>query len=138
MATLFLASFFVTAIFGIGLLFVPAALLEPFGVTINNTAALFARLFGSALISLAIILSFTKNSKSFKLKQGVIYGLFTYYLLSTILLCIARLTHLVNGLGWSLVALHAIFTLWFGAYLFTKETQPPKKSARQKADRAAN
>ncbi|MGA2489394.1 MAG: hypothetical protein ABSF99_04300 [Anaerolineales bacterium] len=120
MDTLFLVSLIVSAVFGIGFLFIPGPMLGPFGVTLNATATTFARLFGSTLISFAILLWFARQSKVIMLKKGLVYSLFTYYLVSSILLVITQLSGLMNALGWSIVGLHVILMVWFGVFLFKK------------------
>jgi hypothetical protein len=50
MDTLFLVAMIVEALFGIGFVLVPGPMLNPFGVSLNDVATTFARLFGSGLI----------------------------------------------------------------------------------------
>jgi hypothetical protein len=126
--SLFLVTLIFTAIFSAGLLAVPTLLLGVFGMSLNASAGILARLFGSALISLTIILGFARNSISIRLKQGVIYGMFTYYLLSIILFTIARVSGLTNTLGWALVGFQGLFMSLFGAFLFRDEHKSPDEA----------
>jgi hypothetical protein len=120
MKTLFLAYMIVEAIFGIGFLFAPAILMGPMGVTLDATSANFARLLGTLILSIPVLLFFARKSTSTEFKRGVAYSLFTYLLLSTILLFITQLNGLMNGMGWGIVILHLVFMIWFGYYLFIK------------------
>jgi hypothetical protein len=120
MNTLFLVSMIFEAIFGIGFIFAPHLLLGPMGVTLDETAMAFARLFGSALISFPLILYFARRSSDLEFKKGVIKSMFVYYLVSTILLLITQFKGQMNAMGWSVVVLHVLFTLWFGRFLFKK------------------
>ncbi len=43
--------------------------------------------------------------------------MFVYFLVSTVLLLTTQLGGLMNALGWILVALHVLFTIWFGTFL---------------------
>jgi hypothetical protein len=117
MNTLFLFSMIVEAIFGIGFILAPGALLAPMGVTLNEVATTFARLFGSAIISFPILLWFARKSDKVEFKKGAVNSLFVYYLVSSVLLLITELRGQMNAMGWSVVVLHLVFTLWFGYFL---------------------
>ena len=136
MDILFIFSLIINAVLGAALLAIPALLLGRFGLSLDATAAILARLFGATLISLAIILGFARNSISVRLKQGVIYGMFTYYLLSVILFTIARVTGLTNTLGWGLVVLQGLFMSLFGSFLIREEHKPPEESSPHRHSRS--
>ena len=120
MDTLFLVALIVEALFGIGFLIIPGPMLGPFGVTLDATATTFARLFGSALISFPFLLWFARKSDKPEFKKGVVYSLFAFYLLSTIILVMTQLAGLMNGLGWIVIGIHAILLVWFGYFLVKK------------------
>lgn len=117
MNTLFLVYLIVEAIFGIGFLFVPGLMMDPMGVTLDETSITFARLFGSLIISMPVLLFFARKSASSEFKRGVVYCIFIYLLASTIILLITQLNGQMNAMGWSIVFLHLVFMLWFGYYL---------------------
>jgi hypothetical protein len=87
------------------------------GVTLDETSTTFARLFGSLIISIPVLMFFVRKSASTEFRRGVVYCIFTYLLFSTILLLITQLKGLMNSMGWSIVILHFVFMLWFGYYL---------------------
>jgi len=117
MKTLFLVYMIVEAIFGIGLLFAPALLIGPMGVTLDETSSSLARLLGTLILSLPVLFYFALKSSGIEFKRGVVYSAFIYLLLSTILLLITQLNGLMNSMGWSIVILHFVFMIWFGYYL---------------------
>ena len=117
MNTLFLVYLIVEAIFGIGFLFAPGLMMGPMGVTLDETSTTFARLFGSLIISIPVLLFFARKSASSEFKRGVVYSVFIYLLASTIILLVTQLKGLMNPLGWGIVILHFVFMLWFGYYL---------------------
>jgi hypothetical protein len=117
MNTLLLVYMIVEAIFGIGFLLAPGLLMGPMGVTLDETSTTFARLFGTLIISIPVLLFFTRRSAGTGFKKGVVYAAFTYLFLSTILLLITQLNGLMNGLGWGIVILHFVFMIWFGYYV---------------------
>jgi hypothetical protein len=120
MNTLFLVYLIVEVIFGIGFLFVPGLMMNPMGVTLDETSTTFARLFGSLIISIPVLLFFARKSASSEFKRGVVYCIFIYLLASTIILLITQIKGLMNAMGWSIVILHLVFMLWFGYYLINQ------------------
>jgi hypothetical protein len=120
MNTLFIVYLIVEAIFGIGFIFAPGIMLDPMGVTLDETSTTFARLFGSALISFPVLLFFARRSASAEFKRGVVYSLFIYLIASTIILLITQLKGQMNAMGWTIVILHLVFLLWFGYYLINQ------------------
>jgi hypothetical protein len=121
MKTLFLVYMIVETIFGIGFLFAPGLLMGPMGVTLDETSATFARLLGTLILSIPVLLFFARKSSSTDFKTGVVYSFFIYLLLSTILLLITQLKGLMNVMGWGIVFLHFAFMIWFGYYLIKPE-----------------
>jgi len=123
MNTLFLVYLIVEAIFGIGFLFVPGLMMDPMGVTLDEISTTFARLFGSLIISIPVLLFFARKSASIEFKRGVVYCIFIYLLASTIILLITQIKGLMNAMGWSIVFLHLVFLLWSGYYLIKQVTR---------------
>ena len=117
MNTLFLVYLIVEAIFGIGFLFVPGLMMAPMGVTLDETSITFARLFGSLIISIPVLLFLARKSANTEFKRGVVYSIFIYLLLSTTILLITQIKGLMNSMGWGIVILHLLFMLWFGYFL---------------------
>jgi len=114
MNTLFLVYLIAEALFGLGFLFLPAALMGPMGVTLDETSITFARMFGSLIISIPFLLYFARKSANPEFKKAVVYCVLVYLFVSTIILLLAQLRGLMNSLGWSVVLLHFAFFLWFG------------------------
>ena len=90
------------------------------GVTLDETSTTFARMVGSLIISLPVLLFFARKSASSEFKRGVVYCIFTYLFASTIILLITQIKGLMNAMGWSVVILHLVFLLWFGYYLINQ------------------
>jgi len=125
MNTLFIVYLIVEAIFGIGFLFVPDLMMGPMGVTLDETSTNFARLFGSLIISIPVLLYLARKSASIEFKRGVVYCVFIYLLLSTVLLLISQLKGSMNSMGWGIVFLHLGFMLWFGYYIINQGKSKP-------------
>ena len=118
MGTLFTVTFIVELIFGIGFIAVPDFLLGNFGVTSTPDLVFMARLFGSALLAFSTLLWYARGSKSTDLQKAAARSFFLYFLVSTILIVLAQLGGLFNIMGWSMVAMHGGFMIWFGAFAF--------------------
>jgi hypothetical protein len=119
MKTLFLVYLLIEAVFGIGFLFFPSLMMDPMGITLDETSATFARMFGSLLISIPVLMFFARRSASTEFRKGVIYCVCVYLFASTIILVITQIRGLMNSLGWSMVVLHLVFLVWFGYYALT-------------------
>jgi hypothetical protein len=120
MNTLFLIAMIFETLFGIGFIFAPGKLLGPMGVTLGQDAATFARMFGSAIISFPFLLFFARKSSLAEFRKGAVNTLFIYYFASTIILLITQLNGLMNAMGWGIVGLHLVFTVWFGIFVTKK------------------
>ena len=121
MNALFLVYLIAEVIFGVGFLLSPALMMDPMGVTLDETSATFARLFGSLIISIPVLLFLVRKSQSTEFRRAVAYCAFTYLLLSTIILLITQLKGLMNPLGWGIVMIHFVFMVWFGYYIINKD-----------------
>jgi hypothetical protein len=120
MNALFLVYLIAEVIFGVGFLLSPGLMMDPMGVTLDETSTTFARLFGSLIISIPVLLFFVRKSQSAEFRRAVIYCAFTYLLVSTIILLITQLKGLMNPLGWGIVMIHFVFMVWFGYYIINQ------------------
>lgn len=120
MNTLFLVYLIAELIFGIGFFLIPGFMMGPMGVTLDDTSTTFARMFGSLITSIPVLLYFVRKSASKEFRKAVVYCAFTYLLLSTIILLITQLKGLMNPLGWGIVMIHFVFMVWFGYYLINQ------------------
>jgi hypothetical protein len=126
MNILFLVYLIVEAIFGIGFLFFPDLLMGPMGVTLDATSASFARMLGSLMISIVVLVFFARRSTNPEFRKGLIYCVLVYLFISTIVLVIDQLNGLLNAMGWSIVILHLVFLIWFGYYALTYKPSIPE------------
>ncbi len=120
MNALFLVYLIAEVIFGVGFLLSPGLMMDPMGVTLDETSTTFARLFGSLIISIPVLLFFVRKSQSTEFRRAVVYCAYTYLLLSTIILLVTQLKGLMNPLGWGIVMIYFIFMVWFGYYLINQ------------------
>ena len=117
MNTLFVVTLVLQALFGLGFVFAPGALLAPFGVTFDPISKAFANLFGSGLIGFVVLLWFARKSKLPEFKMGTVYSEFAFLLVSTIILLMIQIGGLMNALGWIIIGEHIVLLVWFGYFL---------------------
>ncbi len=120
MKTLFTVTLIVELIFAVGFIAVPGTLFGTFGVTPDAFGISLARLFGSALLSFVVLLYYARAKTSPDLHKAVVRCLFTYWLVSSVLLIMAQLAGLFNIMGWTTIVLHIGFLIWYGTYAFKK------------------
>ena len=120
MQTLFTVTFIVELIFALGFIAAPSTLLGTFGVSPDAFGTAISRLFGSALLAFCTLLWYARGSRSADLHKYTIRTMFTYWLVSTVILILAQLAGVLNVMGWSTVILHLGFVIWYGVYAFRR------------------
>ncbi|MFC1583515.1 hypothetical protein ACFL4U_02410 [Candidatus Neomarinimicrobiota bacterium] len=117
---LFLINAIIALFFGAVFVLMPEDTLAQYGVKlVPKGAILVARLFGSALLGLAIITWFAR-SFSRDVQQDIILGLFVLDGVGFVVTLLAQLDGAVNSLGWTTVAIYLLLTLGFGYFRFLK------------------
>ena len=111
----------VMVVFGIGLVAATKFMFTTFGVDLNDSAALMARLFGATFLFAAIAQWGARNSSgSDPAVRGILYGAVVGNIIGAVFTLMATLNGLMNSLGWLPVALYAVFALVFIYFLFAK------------------
>lgn len=118
MNALLMVAMLVEAVFGLGFILAPGALMGSMGLALDATAEALARLFGTAILSFAVLLWLARKAGSAPFQRGAVITLLTYYLLSGILFVILILGGLFNAMGWSTVILHFGLAAWCGREIF--------------------
>lgn len=120
MQILLTAAMVVEAVFGLGFTLAPDMLLGRMGVTLIPASDGLARLFGTALLSLTLLLWLARRSESAPLRRGAALTLLAYYLLSGACFLALVLGGVLNSMGWGAVLLHLFFAAWCGWVLAKK------------------
>ena len=115
MNTMFLVAMIVEALLGLLLVLAPGSGFAPPGSP--PVTLLFARLLGSAVLGLAVLLWFARRSSDAGFRKGASYSLITYYLVSAGCMLILQLTAGATGLVWALIAIHLALAAGFGYFL---------------------
>jgi hypothetical protein len=118
--TLFLVHMIVSIIFALGFLLMPGTMFATFGATLSDIAVTMTRFFGSALLSISIVLWYVRKSGDPGFRRAAVYGNFVYWLVSVLVALNAMLSAQMNSLGWSIVVMHALFTIWYAYFVFKR------------------
>ncbi|MGE0500701.1 MAG: hypothetical protein AB7I79_03470 [Rhizobiaceae bacterium] len=100
------------AIFGLGLLLVPAAFMSQYGVSLDGGGQMMARILGAALTSLALMFWLYRGATREVLISVLITGLL-YNLVDIVVVLNAVLAGTMNAFGWFPVALHVMLAAGF-------------------------
>lgn len=109
------------ALYALALILAPhflVGLLSP--LPLNAVGADIARLFGAALVLVALVAWGASRLADRPARRMVAGGLFVYSLLGAILAAWGQFAGTWNALGWSSVVSYLIFVLGYGYFLFLK------------------
>jgi hypothetical protein len=109
----------VCAIFGIGFVFLPRALMSIYGATLDTTGVFMSQLFGAVFIGIGLICWLYKNMDSNILK-GITYALCITDSIGFIIALFNQLSGNFNAFGWINVALWFLFALGLSYFSFLK------------------
>ncbi len=118
--TLLVIKALVSLTFGIPILIVPDKLLGLFGLTLSADGMFMAREYGGALLGIAVLCWFARNSEGARALKAIILFGFLYDLVNLFVSLHAHLSGLMNPLGWAIVAIYLFFTIGFGYFLVRK------------------
>jgi hypothetical protein len=117
MNTLLLVAFVFEALAAFAFIAVPGPALAPLGIALDPSGTSMARLFGAAVLGLAVLLWHAWSSADSALKRVTVRTLVAYWRASAVLMTMTLLGGLMNALGWALVVVHVGLAIWSGAFL---------------------
>jgi hypothetical protein len=118
--TLLVIKALVSVVFGIPILIVPDQLMALFGLALGEGGMFVGREYGGALLGIAALCWFARNSEGARaLKAIIIFG-FLYDFVNLFVSLHANLSGLMNPLGWIIVVVYLFFTIAFGYFLVRK------------------
>jgi hypothetical protein len=112
----------VCLVFGILLISVPGAVYAILGASLSPSGTFAAREYAAALLGTLILTWFARNAVESEARRAIILALFVYDAIAFVASLIAAASHVLNPLGWSIVAIYLLFTLAFGNLLLVKRT----------------
>ena len=113
MNTLLVVALIFEAVVGVGAVLAPGPVFGPFGARFDDHSRAFARLFGSALVGLAVVLGCALRFPAPELRTGVAWGISVYYLVSAVILAALLRKGQMKPAGWGLVGLHVVLAAGF-------------------------
>lgn len=117
---LFIITAVVAVVFGAAFVLVPSPLMSLYDVTLDAGAILVARLFGGALITLAVLSWLAKDAAESEARGAIVLAFFIGDAIGFIVALVGQLSGAVNTLGWSTVVIYLLLALGFGYFQFMK------------------
>ncbi len=127
--TLLMIAAVIAIVFGVGFVVVPGSLLSVYGVTLDQAGTLIARLFGAALIGLAVLDWFARNVTDPEAQRAVVLANLVTDGLGFVVILIGQLAGVANDLNWSTVVIYLLLALGFGYVLVVKPGVRPTPGA---------
>jgi hypothetical protein len=112
-STVFLAGGILGLTFGLSFLLVPATVLPLYGVSPDPATVLISRFFGVALFHLGLLLYLTREIAQGSVQRAMALEGVAGSVAGAVVALMAVLGGLVNGLGWSTVAIYGIFLVGY-------------------------
>jgi len=107
--------------FGLGFLLAPAAVLALYGAGTDAAGLFMARFFGAALVQVGFVLFLARDVSEAPARRGLVLGSLLGSIAGLSVALSGQLAHLVNGLGWSTVAIYGLLLLGYGSFVFGKK-----------------
>jgi membrane-bound ClpP family serine protease len=118
LSTLLLIAGVIALLFGISFLLVPARVLPLYGVTPDPAVVLMSRFFGVALVQVGLILYLIRDVADQRAQRSVVLGSFIGSVAGLVVALSGQFWGLVNGLGWSSVAIYVFLLVGYGSFIF--------------------
>jgi len=128
---LFVVDTWVAAAFGVGLVLTPGLLFDLYGLHTDASGEFLARLLGALFLGQAPLLWWMRDQTATPSGLAITRAHGIIDTIGTVLCAAACLRGLMNGVGWTAVALFALFGTCRVYYGFVAPTDPvPASSAR--------
>jgi len=111
--TLFTVDALVLLLFGLGFLFMPAALISMYGAALQPPGVAMGRFFGASMLAIAWMMYKSKDEEQPAAVDGLMQGNILVWILAAAIALLGQIQGTFNILGWSTIALGVFFTVWF-------------------------
>jgi len=111
--------------FGLGFSMMPATMLALYGSAADPVGMVMARFFGSAFVTLGLLMWFARNTTEPATQRAFALAAFVGNSIGFIVALIFQMSGIPNALGWSTVTLYLIFALGFGYFLIPGSDKAP-------------
>jgi len=110
----------VSLMFGVAFLLIPDQLATWYGAAIDDNSRHLGRLFGSALVGLAIIYFMARDLDASPTLTGLLWAGLIVGVIELVLNIMATTSGLVNALGWVTVLIDVLLAVGFAYLLLVK------------------
>ncbi len=110
----------VTILFGIGFVAVPDAVLAQYGIGTPDAHTIFmSRLFGAALVQIGLLAWVARNIVEPLGRGAIVLSGLTGTVIGFLVALQGQMHGIANALGWSTVAIYALFAIGFAYFQFS-------------------
>ena len=107
----------VCLVFGVFLLAAPGVLFGLLGGALSAAGMFAAREYGAAMIGTLLLTYLARNIAATDAKRAILTDLLVYDAIGVIITMLAIFSQVLNALGWGVVAVYVLFTVWAGLLL---------------------
>jgi hypothetical protein len=126
--TLLIIKAAVCLVFGVLLLFAPAALIGLLGGELSGAGVFTAREYGAALVGTLLLTWFAKGVSASDAKRAILLDLLVYDAIGVVVTLQVVLSGVLNVLGWAIVAVYLFFAIGSG-YVMSGQNRAEKGQA---------
>lgn len=109
----FIIQALIAGFFALISLLIPANMLSWYGVESSDALVLMTRFFGVALLTIALITYYLKNSKYGSEVKSVVLALLISNAVGVIVAIWGQISNIVNSLGWTIVIMYGFLSIAF-------------------------
>ncbi len=117
----------IAAVFGLGFVFVPGQVLSLYDIAGGDTIELMSRLFGAALLMIAVLTWCVRNEPDSEARRAILLALLVGNAVGFIVALIAQLGGIVNALGWLTVVIYLLLAIGCAYFRFAAGPAPAKE-----------
>ena len=107
----------VCRVFGVFLLAAPDVLCGLLGGVLSAAGMFAAREYGAAMIGTLLLTYLARNVAATDAKRAILTDLLVYDAIGVIITLVAIFSQVLNALGWGIVVVYLLFTVWAGLLL---------------------
>ncbi len=111
----------IAAVFGIIFALIPAQAAQMYGLTATASLNYVTRLFGIALIGIAVLSWLVKNVADSDARKAILLAFLVMDALGFVWTLIGQLRGVVNTLGWLSVVIYLLLAVGFGYFRFANQ-----------------
>jgi hypothetical protein len=114
----------IAAIFGVAFVVVPGQFMSLYGPAVTPDLVYVGRLFGAALLTLAVLTWTAKNAPDSEARRAILLAMVVGDAIGFVVSLIGQIRGIMNALGWSTVVIYLLLAVAFGYFCFAKPKAP--------------